>query len=508
MRPHRFLFALMLAAASSGAVALPIDKFVTVQPIAVCDDLGFGCANADGILASTAAVTNAVWAQAGIAVSFLPTRRFNDSDFLITDVNPGNAATDEGRRLLRTPGQQQSANPTTINMYFVPQLRDASNGYANLNGFGFINGNGIIIGGAPRLDTIAHELGHNLGLDHGTLGAGAANNLMTDGAARSMLGSIADVAPNGGNLAQLGAAQIARARQPLFSVNQFSVTVTDGGYGLIPGLRLYDAYSPMGAPNLGSGYLLPGDPRLPPASERLKSIRIRFLPGSNVRATLFAGFGMLDALRDPGAVFDANGSIASSPYPVGYYYVDPAPVSPAVQCPLNIQNCPDVFFPIAEQRVLADGTEEHYWQLDGDSFGQFFEYRTGAPDSGPIQPAAQRKLPPFTPWDIFQIMVWDAANPFAANNVPQAFSLLYEFSSGLASQGFFDANGVASTLDPTTIVTFIEEPSYGFVSDLRPDPNPEVEVSPADVPAPPAATLLLMALAGLAVVRPRRLSPA
>ena len=33
-------------------------------------------------------------------------------------------------------------------------------------GFGYINGNGAVVDAAARLDTIAHELGHVVGLDH------------------------------------------------------------------------------------------------------------------------------------------------------------------------------------------------------------------------------------------------------------------------------------------------------------------------------------------------------
>jgi hypothetical protein len=59
-------------------------------------------------------------------------------------------------------------------------------------GFSWINGDGVSLGGTtlsatqPRFDTLAHEIGHNLALDHTTFGngAGAVSNLMTTGSTR------------------------------------------------------------------------------------------------------------------------------------------------------------------------------------------------------------------------------------------------------------------------------------------------------------------------------------
>ena len=77
------------------------------------------------------------------------------------------------------------ASPTAsdINMFFVSKLNPPASG-GTLYGFSWIGNNGVAIGGntffAPtplqaRPDTIAHELLHDLGLDHATYGAGPYN---------------------------------------------------------------------------------------------------------------------------------------------------------------------------------------------------------------------------------------------------------------------------------------------------------------------------------------------
>ena len=80
------------------------------------------------------------------------------------------------------PPSPLSADPGTVNLFFVNNLTPPTPG--QLYGFSWIGNNGVAISGqtfvvaAPltaRPDTIAHELGHNLGLDHTTFGAGPYN---------------------------------------------------------------------------------------------------------------------------------------------------------------------------------------------------------------------------------------------------------------------------------------------------------------------------------------------
>src|SRR5262249_42660508 len=78
------------------------------------------------------------------------------------------------------PPSPLSSDPSAINLFFVGSLLPAGPG--TLYGFSWIGNNGGVIGGntfipptpldQPPPDTIAHELLHNLGLQHTTYGAG------------------------------------------------------------------------------------------------------------------------------------------------------------------------------------------------------------------------------------------------------------------------------------------------------------------------------------------------
>ena len=62
-------------------------------------------------------------------------------------------------------------------------------------------------GGIGRLDTIAHELGHVLGLVH----TSTSTDLMASGSVRSIPNSLNQIFPDGADLAQVDAAEIATA---------------------------------------------------------------------------------------------------------------------------------------------------------------------------------------------------------------------------------------------------------------------------------------------------------
>ncbi len=117
-------------------------------------------------------------------------------------------------------------------------------------------------------------------------------------------------------------------------------------------------------------------------------------------------------------------------------------------------------------------------------------------------------MPAFSAWDDLDLITWTASAPYDAP-VPAPFSAQFEFESGITSQGFFDENGMLSTLAPETIFSFLGEPSYGFVSDLRPDSEPAVEIAlavagvplPTDVAAPASLSLFGVALLALAARR-------
>jgi hypothetical protein len=69
-----------------------------------------------------------------------------------------------------------------INMFFVNTINNGA-----LYGFGWLNNNGVAVGAnvfsssQPRFDTMSHELGHNLALDHTTYDAGWSYNTQTTG---------------------------------------------------------------------------------------------------------------------------------------------------------------------------------------------------------------------------------------------------------------------------------------------------------------------------------------
>ncbi len=91
------------------------------------------------------------------------------------------------------PGVPVSSNATTINMFFVRDFDPpVTQSGGTLYGFSWQNNNGIAIASntffpnaplTPRTDTLAHEIGHNLDLDHNTFGASPSvpQNLVTVG---------------------------------------------------------------------------------------------------------------------------------------------------------------------------------------------------------------------------------------------------------------------------------------------------------------------------------------
>jgi hypothetical protein len=217
-----------------------IDEALTIQPIVVCDPSG-GCATPSFDFGTIQQVLTSVWAQAGIAPVLLspetlpmpiPTGQTGAMQVGLTTGADNIIPSPDGFRLLtRTAGNDQSANPNTINLYIVNTLSPFVNGVPQSNqiarGISFINGNGIVIGSDAVLDTAAHELGHVLGLDHANFNNNSdPNNLMTGSpqGTRTIPTSINQIGPNG--LDQLNATQIDRARQPLFTVGLGRVTST------------------------------------------------------------------------------------------------------------------------------------------------------------------------------------------------------------------------------------------------------------------------------------------
>ncbi|PSN18586.1 hypothetical protein C7271_11780 [filamentous cyanobacterium CCP5] len=218
-------------------------RFLSIQPIQVCNDLGSFCAD----LAPFEAVTRKIWSQADIEITFLAPNRLLASRFLTIDsrdefaeISFQGGAGAFGRNPL------SSRNSGPISMWFVDEIID---GLADVFGLAWIDQNGILIsdnilafnGGIGRQDTVAHEIGHNLGLTHSNFGAGSATNLLTSGSIRAIPSGLGDVTPDG-PLSRLTNDQINFARDsslvtpnaglpsdpPIFSLPPITLSFLDG----------------------------------------------------------------------------------------------------------------------------------------------------------------------------------------------------------------------------------------------------------------------------------------
>lgn len=145
------LVACVIAVAAAQASADPLQ--LTIQPIQVCDDLGVVCANPTRTLFGN--YTRAIWLQAGIWFTALGWQVISSS------------------ALLDATMFELAANrpevPGVLNVWFVDEILDCGS-VEGPYGCGFIGGNGVAIASRAvldrRVDVLAHELGHNLGLDH------------------------------------------------------------------------------------------------------------------------------------------------------------------------------------------------------------------------------------------------------------------------------------------------------------------------------------------------------
>ncbi len=197
-----------LAVTASVASAAPITKALTLQVFQLCDDSGNDCASL-GPAGDTyyATEVNAIWAQAGIGVDFSFVQQINSTWF--SDID--DSVSGRGFSDLAAAYGTHGPSGVLVDVFLVHTI-------AGAYGEGWVGAGGLVAGmddilafhsGDPayprgRIDSIAHELGHNFGLvsnsDPESDGSGHSINpdeLMAPGGIRNVPGTVADINPNG-----------------------------------------------------------------------------------------------------------------------------------------------------------------------------------------------------------------------------------------------------------------------------------------------------------------------
>ena len=199
----RVLGALTLMALALGVVSAgPITKTVLVNVYQLCDDSGLNCASTGPSGDSYfTAETNKIWAQAGIGVIFSALTQINSTLF----------STIDDSSLNHTFAQLTSTYGThglTVDLFLVHTIAGAyGEAWLGAGGLAVAMDSVMAYPPAGRIDTIAHELGHNFNLPH----SGTADYLMAEGGIRTPASDLANINPDGAQLDKLSAAEIAIA---------------------------------------------------------------------------------------------------------------------------------------------------------------------------------------------------------------------------------------------------------------------------------------------------------
>jgi hypothetical protein len=233
-----------LASGTVRAASVAVNQVITVQPIDVCAKQGpftvcapFNTTSTTGDPGTQNSTTNpigfvytytdpttnqpiyvditrALLNQIGVDVQWLPMAQYNSQIYqtlnTVTDNRlcgfpPGSPQTGlqscDFLNLSQQPCIAENPNPvcnivpplspvpSVVNMFFVNTLNPPPSQAGQLYGFSWINNNGVAIGSntffppaplTPIVDVLAHELGHNAGLDHLHWGAGPYNPISVD----------------------------------------------------------------------------------------------------------------------------------------------------------------------------------------------------------------------------------------------------------------------------------------------------------------------------------------
>ncbi len=180
--------------------ARPIAERVKVNLIAVADDDGtdstagmFGTATQQ---ASVFSLVDDIYVQAGVDVEFTFRPGTYNSSFARTGTPGNNSPRPTGdlstiRSRAGAAGNVLSADPNVLNVFLVSIVPGSSQLSANSSaGLAYVGSNGVTYYGGSSLlgfaggrevlaSVLAHEIGHNLGLDHNSLN----ENLMGSGGA-------------------------------------------------------------------------------------------------------------------------------------------------------------------------------------------------------------------------------------------------------------------------------------------------------------------------------------
>jgi hypothetical protein len=200
---------LMSGAAVAEVPLAPVQYYVNVQPIQVCATDGPcapvsepGSSQIGFVDPSGVDITRAILNQAGIDVNFFAKQTYNtnsnlSSPFNTLQITPSNvpdrlnsadfsSLSDQAPPNpikggnSPTPAPPLSLDPHTVNMFFINSLSPAEGVTGTFYGLAWIGNNGAsiamnsfgnmgprgLVGAVP--DALAHEMVHNLGLDHST----------------------------------------------------------------------------------------------------------------------------------------------------------------------------------------------------------------------------------------------------------------------------------------------------------------------------------------------------